>query len=254
MKICLSSRQQKEYLKQADEIKVELRDMNSIFDLIEEYPNATIILEDELNAELNWFELIQFNILSKNKFILCTFNIKNALKAKEHGINFYLKWLINDYEMLETVTNLGVCYIRLAGNLFFDLENIKKFNLTPIRAVPNVAFEDELPRDNGVMGTWIRPEDIDLYANYIETIEFTKSDLAQERALFRIYKDNKQWGGELGLLVKDLNHEGVNRLILPEIAEKRIRCKQKCKSGGACRYCYHALKLANIELLKKVKQ
>ena len=44
MKFCLSSRQSKQYLEKADEIRVDFRDRNSIPDLAMDYPDKTIIL------------------------------------------------------------------------------------------------------------------------------------------------------------------------------------------------------------------
>jgi hypothetical protein len=48
---------------------------------------------------------------------------------------------------------------------------VKLLNI-PIRAIPVFAFLDGLPRDNGVNGNWIRPEDLEAYSLYINTIEF----------------------------------------------------------------------------------
>ena len=53
MKFCLRSRQSKQYLEKADEIRVDFRDRNSIPNLVEEYPNKTIILVQYLGDELN---------------------------------------------------------------------------------------------------------------------------------------------------------------------------------------------------------
>ena len=50
MKFCLSSRQSKQYLEKADEIKVDFRDRNSIPDLAIDYPDKTIILVQSLNS------------------------------------------------------------------------------------------------------------------------------------------------------------------------------------------------------------
>ena len=49
MKFCLSSRQSPEYLKQADEIKVQYRDMNQIYDLMDKYTFSQV-LKYEKNA------------------------------------------------------------------------------------------------------------------------------------------------------------------------------------------------------------
>ena len=53
MKFCLGARQTEEYLKKADEIKVDFRDRNIIPDLAEKYPDKTIILVQYIGDELN---------------------------------------------------------------------------------------------------------------------------------------------------------------------------------------------------------
>lgn len=52
MKFCLSSRQSKEYLEKADEIRVDFRDRNIIPELATEYPDKTIILVQHPGEEL----------------------------------------------------------------------------------------------------------------------------------------------------------------------------------------------------------
>lgn len=247
MKICLSSRQIKEYLSKADEIKVQFRDIKSIPDLIMDYPEATIILENVNGEPFNWDELKNWNTLAQGKLMLCLGNPDQLVEANNYGIKAYLGWLISDYETLNTVLKMGVYCVRLSGSLFFDLDRIVSMGAT-IRAVPNIAFQDGLMRDNGVVGTWIRPEDLEVYEPYIEAIEFVNCDLKKEQALYRIYGEQKAWPGDLGLIVSDLNYIGVNRMIHPDLAEKRINCRQRCQSGGACRFCYRVLELANPDL------
>jgi hypothetical protein len=49
-----------------------------------------------------------------------------------------------------------------------------------LRVVPNISYYAFIPRDNGVCGSWIRPEDLELYEPYIETIEFEDCDIKKE--------------------------------------------------------------------------
>lgn len=86
---------------------------------------------------------------------------------------------------------MGACYVRLDAPLFFDLPNVKKIGI-PIRAVPNVAYNDGLDRTDGVCGTWIRPEDLEAYGEYIDAVEFEDSDLKKEQAMYRIYAEDKE--------------------------------------------------------------
>ena len=65
--------------------------------------------------------------------------------------------------------------------MFFEMDEVKKFGV-PVRAVPNVAHLNDIPTKNGIYGTWIRPEDLELYNDYITYIEFEDCDIKKESA------------------------------------------------------------------------
>lgn len=245
MKFCLKSRQTSEYLEKADEIKVYFRDRKSLTDLILKYPEKTFILVHHIDeGEINWEDIRKWNLLTKGNFILCSYNPTDIIKAIEMDIQTYFGLSVNDYETLDTLAKMGVKYVRVGGSLFFDMENVSKKGMK-IRVVPNVAFFDGLPREDGVVGTWIRPEDLDLlYEKYVDAVEFEFCNLIQEQTLFKIYAENKNWPGDLGRLVQNLNYVGKNRLIVD--LSKRLRCRQICKSGGACNLCYTALEVSDM--------
>ena len=243
MKYCLNSRQELQYLQKADEIKVEYRDKDSIPSLIEKYPGKRIILMCYFNEILDWKELNRWNILSRNNFMLCLASVAYADDCKEHGIPFYMGYPVKTYYELRALKELGVSYVRLAEPLFFEMDTVKQFGV-PVRMVPNVAYIDGLPREDGVCGTWVRPEDLDLYENYVEVVEFEDADLKKEQALFRIYAEQKNWPGDLQMIITNLNHDGLNRIIVPDFAEKRLNCGQRCQKASNCKLCYRALTLA----------
>lgn len=180
---------------------------------------------------------------------MCIAYLEYANLMKELNIPFYWGFKIQTYYQLQSLKNLGVCYVKLDAPLFFDLPTVKRMGI-PVRAIPNVAYDDGLPRENGVLGTWIRPEDIDAYDKYVDVIEFNLVEPKQEQALYRIYMEDKSWPTELGLLIKDLNHIGLNRLIRSDISQRRISCGQRCQSGTSCRICYRMLDIANPAVLK----
>lgn len=256
MKVTLSSRQTQEYLRKADEIKVEYRDRKSIPDLAEEYPRATVILECGFDrGELDWKELKRYNTLCRSNFMLCLASAGEAKKAREEGIKFYFGFPILSYYELNAAIASGVSYARISGPLFFDLENVKAVaRTTKLRVVPNIAYMDGLERENGIHGMWIRPEDIDAYDEYISAIEFEDCDTAKEQALYRIYKEQKEWSGDLKMLITNLDREGVNRMIPSAASRRRITCRQACESGGSCHICDRMLMLANPELIKDYKE
>lgn len=249
MKVCLSSRQAKEYLQKADEIKVDYRDKGSIFDLIEDYPDKTIIL-DCLNADIDWKLLERYKTICRNNFIICVGSVNELRQAHTLKIRRYLGYPIVSFWELDAIKQFDVDYIKLDMELFFQMDRVKKIGI-PVRAIPNIAYNDNLSHINGINGQWIRPEDLEsIYGNYIAAIEFDDCDREKEQALYRIYIQNKEWRQPLNLIITNLDADGVNRMIPRDVSEARLNCAQKCIKGGACRLCFRAFNLADPEKFK----
>lgn len=255
MKYCLSSRQSAEYLKKADEIKVKYRDRDIIYDFSQKYPTATIILEMPLDGiEVNWTEITNYMRVTEGRLILCLANLNDIPQCQTLNIKYYYGFPIGTFYELNALKNLGVCYVRLAPPAFFKMDKVKELKVA-VRGVPNIAYDAYMPQPNGIFGSWIRPEDLDLYENYIDIIEFEDCDLAKERALYRIYKEDKAWPGELNMLISNFNYPGLNRLIPPTIlTQRRLICGQKCQEGSACRLCENYIKLAQEDFIKDIAQ
>lgn len=253
MKWCLSSRQSGPYLTKAQEIKVKWRDKNVIYDLGQKYPTADIILEMPFNNdEANKDKLLEYRDWANGKLILCLTDLSWVQWCLENNIRYYYGFAVGSFYELQALKKLGVCYVRLAAPAFFKLDTVKHIGI-PVRVVPNVAHDAPLLHQDGVCGTWIRPEDIEVYEKYIDAIEFEDCQPQKERALFRIYAEQKRWPGNIDMIITNFNYKGVNRVVLPEFGERRMTCGQKCQSGGKCRFCYLAMDFANIEFLKKLQ-
>lgn len=255
LKFCLKNRQDRQYLLKADEIKAEYRDHRSFVDLIENYPEKTLICQIfNANEDVDWKELKRINILAKENFICCVSSYNMMQKCKEHGIKFYFGFPISTFWELEALKEIGVCYVRLGAPLFFQMDRVEKYGI-PVRAVPNVAYLADLPHSDGVCGTWIRPEDLDIYAKYIDVIEFEDCDDKKEQALFRIYAEQKNWPGSLNLLISNFNYEGVNRVVSSDLAQHRLNCRQKCKEvPNSCQLCYRTMRLANPQIIENFQK
>lgn len=250
MKYCLSSKQEFSYLLKADEIKVDYQDSYHMLDLVEQYPEATFIIMCYSDLKVDFNEVEVWQTLSKNRVILCLSSMNDVIECKNREIPFYFGYPVKTYYELNALAKLGVSYVRLAEPLFFDMDKVKSVGV-PVRAIPNIAYVDGLPREDGVCGGWMRPEDVDMYAEYVDVLEFEDADdLKKEQALFRIYAEQKKWPGDLNLLITNLDYKVTNRLIDPTAMKKRLNCRQVCQSGGACRTCYRAFSLADVEKLK----
>lgn len=236
MKYCLSINQTIQVLKKADEIKMLSKDWQYIEKLRLDFPETPIIFEVDKDFILE-------NFLDHNyeNIIYACDNIHQMTACKNRGVSFYYKYPVTSYYEARALKNLGVCYFLVGIPLFFDLENLSTLKV-PLRAIPNLAYEPYLPHVNGINGSWIRPEDVDKYEKYISVLEFYNEEGRKEKeaTLFKIYAEDKNWPGNLNLLIDYLNYDIDNRLIYNEdgFAERRMNCKQKCMTNySSCHFC-----------------
>ena len=124
-----------------------------------------------------------------------------------------------------------------------------------VRVIPNLAgFSSPWSFHNAILGTWIRPEDLDIYSHYIEAVEFYNEDveneIAKERALYNVYIKDGEWNDELMLLITGLSTPGLNSIMDSEAVRKRINCGKKCQVRGICRLCEQVFDLADVKRLQ----
>ena len=76
MKYCLSGRQPDKILKNADEIKIEVRDHRAIPDYIEKFPDKTLILEleNDLPEHFDWELIVVYSEKMNGNFYCATSN------------------------------------------------------------------------------------------------------------------------------------------------------------------------------------
>ena len=256
MKYCLSSRQTNEYLKRADEIKVKYRDRDIIYDYSQKYPTAHIILELPLNNEgVDWTEINNYARVCNGGLILCLANLKDIPQCKELDVKYYYGFPVGSFYELQSLKALGVCYFKLAAPAFFQLDLVKGLGV-PVRAVPNVCYDAYFPHENGIHGQWTRPEDVDTYDEYIEVFEFENADLEKERALYRIYHDDRTWPGDLNMLFTNFNYSAINRLLPPTdtMVNRRVVCGQRCQQGKPCGLCEMYFAFGNPAVGKEIDE
>lgn len=241
MKFCLSSRQTPEYLKQADEIRILSRDINQIYDLLDTYPEKSFVYNleslDDRRAILE--DLAKLN---QGRITMALYDLNDIEYCASNFFQYFYVKPASSLSQVRALKALGVNQVLIDAPLTHMLHEVKKIGV-PIRAIPVFSYLDGIPREDGVCGNWFRPEDLDAYSIYIDTIEFGAQPIQREQALFRIYAKDKQWPGELGRLVTDLNYLGENRMINPALTQYRMNCQMRC-AQGECNRCYAILDMA----------
>lgn len=241
MKYSVSIRQSSAVKQQADEIMLNYKDIKGLYNFIDNFLDKEYVVYIPRNVkDIDWEELEIF--ANKVKLTLAIENTYLIMDCNSHKLNYYWAYPITTWYELNGLVNLGVKQLFLGIPLVFQLPEIKKFNL-PIRVVANVCYDGFIPRPDGICGFYIRPEDVKAYEEYIDTIQFDVSELTQEATLLSIYK-KESWPGNLNLLLTNLKYNVDNRGIPEEFAQTRIKCRQRCQSGGSCHFCETALKFS----------
>ena len=246
MNYCLSSQVDKEYYKKVQEIRIKYKELNKLLDIYELNSNLSIILTitSQQKDEIKWDEIDKYNKMWQNKIIIETdsFDIMDA--AKLFNIRYFYAIPVNSFYDLKALVDYGCCDVKIDAPLTHMLDILDKFDIT-IRMSPNIAYYAFIPRENGICGPWIRPEDIPAYETYVDTIEFQGVDLQAERALLHVYKDNGNWPGNLNLLLKNLRYDVDNRGFKEDFGSRRCVCKQRCMSTGTCKLCEREFHMLN---------
>lgn len=246
MKFCLNSRLSPQYLKKADQIKIAYRDFASIPQIMEEYPDTEIIIEmPNPPSETELKELKRYNKLHLAG-LLVAFSFFPPEEMRE-GLRFYASYPVESYSEANALITAGSECIRPSGILFFQMDKVKMLK-TQVRLIPNQPWLSVVPRENGICGQWIRPEDLHWYQEALPdmVVEFDFCRVSEEEALYRIYAEQHIWPGPLSYLVQNLGDDALNRLLEKGIGLARMNCGHKCQDPiGSCHICPNAFKLAN---------
>ena len=239
-------------MKKADEIFVDWRDNEAIIDLMEINPEASYVLwiQDNITEE-EWDKVYQYYIMTQKRFKVCLGNMIIE-PCRKRGIPFYFEYPIQyGYEAEALIHGVGVCAIRIAGELAHNLDFVNTFPVE-VRVCPYKAYAPWNYKP--IIGGWFRPEDLEKI-EAIDVCEIINIDNRKGQALYRIYAENHEWPGELYMLVDDIQDKTIyNRMIPPEFQERRSNCRMRCQSGGHCHYCETLTYLANPNLLRPVKE
>lgn len=251
MKYCLKYLKNK-YIQEADEIQFAgLSD--DMIDMLERFPSADFI--SEINEEVDWDFAKMLSQKMKEqgrRFMISTFHTDIALEAKKREIEFFFSYALTSFADLQAVVELGACQALITAPIFFEQKKVAKFGI-PLRYRANVAYNGYFTavRQNA-NAAYIRPEDQELYPD--ATIEFGSVSVGQEETLYKIYKYDKKWSGDLNILIKNLNYSPapMNRMISENFGEGRLDCGGRCteRTPAYCHFCTNTLRLANPELIK----
>lgn len=258
LRYALSGNLPKDRLKDADEIILYIphdMDLSSFVEkyniekVINDYCDKTIIIARITANDLKYKDLTK--LLKKDNILLSTVSFAVLEKVnKEYRNKFFTLEPIDSFDKLKYCINiLNVKRVVIEGKLGFDLKKIKLYN-NEIEIMINPC-----EANGDIKSFFIRPEDIDFYSNYVDSLFFP---LEQEYTLFEIYKKDKKWYGKLNEIIKGLDSEinnkyfsrDENNSIVKSFRDIRSTCGKRCQENE-CSVCE---KLENISKLIEDKE
>lgn len=242
MKYSVSVRQPAATIEQADEIRVDYRDVNILYDKVEEFPAHHYCVIIPRGADVNWEELKTF--AARVKMIIGVEDLAMFNDCRKAGLAFFWVYPVTTYYEYRSLIESGISAVVLGAPLYFDLKGVKLVKEeVKIRLAANLCYDGRLGHTNGIYGTYIRPEDVYAYDPYVDTIFFESDSLSQENSLLAIYKTGR-WDGNLNLLLKNFNFDVDNRAIPDEFGKARTQCRQDCMRHGGCHFCETSVKFS----------
>lgn len=200
------------------------------------------------------------------KLVLCISTYKKEIEQILNENNFlhYYNELVTSWDKFHGFLKLNVTDIFVAEDLCFSCEalsyNAKEKNIE-LRVYCNVCQSswNETP---SLKTFFIRPEDISLYAKYIDTFEFYANELDTTRinTLYQIYAKDQEWHGNLKDLIIGYEGEEDSQFLIPRFGEKRLNCNKKCNKNipPHCFLCDRIAELGKLfkdnDILIKIKK
>ena len=271
MKSCIQWRKNFKYLPQIDEFNIDFR--NKTKELLNFLDTYAISQRVNINLTKDFTPndiqlIIDIHQRNPNYIIAVCFeqyNVEFTKKIQDVGIPFYIKEPVYSWDILVSLIKLGVSDIFITNTLGFDLErisNITKPKGIQLRCYANYCQLDWYNEEvsDTFKGFYIRPNDVDIYSQYIDVIEFYNSVDIQQ-TLYEVYFKDKEWDGPLKEIIKGLNRQVYNYYILgPDFAKYRAVCRKKCLANERCHLCEKTYELAisleksnQFEVFKKIK-
>lgn len=251
MKYCLKYTNKCNKLNHADEISIKYIEDKGLVDFMEKFKAQRIILriKSSFFAESEIRKLIAIKKQYPNyNFSVALTELDATLmkKFRKENIAFFMATPCLTWEMFHYLIQQGVSDINISGPLAFELSKVKRVLETLnrkvlIRATVN-KVENISAFTNTLIGFFIRPEDVFLYEDYIDIIEF--EGIEHQDTFFTIYAEQKQFLGNLNQCIYGFQEQVDNKGLVSLFGERRRDCGRQCLSGGRCRRCYDLVAIA----------
>ena len=215
-----------------------------------------IITDFKSNRDIQIISALKEKFSNTELVIVLPFYDEKLEKVlQDNNLSHYYNVIVQDWETLTSFLSLPVTDIIIGGFLGFSIKDVslkaKQYN-KKIRCYCNQCQSLQFVNTSSIKSFFIRPEDLDLYEDYIDTLEFDTKDNNPilVNSLYKIYIKDKKWFGKLNEIIVNYKGEEDNKFIITRFGDQRLNCHKKCLSSSlGCDFCNTFVDLSNT--LKK---
>jgi hypothetical protein len=166
---------------------------------------------------------------------------------EENNIQYMFINFATNVEQVYAFSQYNITDIYICEDLGFRLNTLQNLRTKGIalRIFPDVAQSSkfEIP---DLCKFFVRPEGLDVYENYVDTIELWHCD-DRISVIYEIYKQ-RQWSGYLEDIILDFSNDFSlsNATIVPLFDTIRVKCGRDCLVNNNCHYCFRNLELSPL--------
>lgn len=229
---CLNYYPFHKYFKQVDQLKIKYnRKDDTLPDFLKQYNNKTIIID--ATQGLNQFDLKLFEAIYQEnqnfKLVIDYFNENSAFDLiRSLKIPFFFANFVSTVDQMIGLAKYQPTDMYICQELGFSLNKVSSFlheNNIRIRVIPNIC-QSSFPETPSLKTFFIRPEDIDIYSEYVDVFQIVSDEIRQQ-VLYNIYKKGV-WTGYINEIIPSFKQDIDNRYILNSFGEIRRRCGKRC--------------------------
>lgn len=220
----------------------------------EKHPNANLCLAGSA-ASHKKNKTIWTAIACKGTILIdeekYSYDVEELVKeCKDKGVKFGFSIPVTKWDNLNFILTLGVSEVTIGEELCFSMPTVSKLIHdagAKVKCYANVAQNGAMTGD--VTDFFIRPEDVDLYAEFVDELMIHTYGRQNSKPFYEIYAKDKKWEDYLGLVIQGLSEESnfnnKNTVFDTLFGKTRLNCQKKCIKGGQCSVCKQLRDFAN---------
>lgn len=157
---------------------------------------------------------------------------------KEIGLPWFFAEVVDSWDKLNGFINQGVSDVYIGNEFAFNMGDISEkchSNSVKVRVFANVTQTNCSMIEETITQFFIRPEDVLMYDEYVDVIEFF-GPIDRQDILYEIYVKGK-WIGNLNELIIGLKEDVNNTVIAGIFGTLRRNCGKRCAYSSSCDVC-----------------